>query len=456
MISASLGKNALKRIVRNKCHISSSKYLMFKGLLKALSTECKEIVVKDINNTFNMLVNDHKIIVKSPYSGNIETKKIHLKTSLKHLLLNRANYSKEINQYIKDVYKVISKIQLKAATEDSWKISYKNFITFIPWKYKYYELKNGNIYVYNVYPLGIYESILAETINLYETTEKTISLKNYEISVDDQKKISLQYRNFKWDFKFKKDIHKIYVSKNKEIIVLSFRKNKEEYFYITPELTVVAKMRELDIILDHKGGYISAFTMLTTFNDEINYNENLKVQGFLWMDYGVNDHGIGVYLGDEFKAEISGDVIHVLSNHRENKTDLILKLHRGTWEEGGIDYKIFERKMKFKITEKAMLPKKHLTLIEWIPKHLIPMELSFKGEIIEIVAFNPTGLSFIAKIKLPWKIVDASKVSVVTGRRLENVEFDYNIVYLPVSANETIRLRLRMASKHLSLSSHGL
>ena len=87
----------------------------------------------------------------------------------------------------------------------------------------------------------------------------------------------------------------------------------------------------------------------------------------------------------------------------------------------------------------------NITLIELQPRHVIVTGLNFKGKIFEASLYNMLDKEILARIKIPWKIVNAEKRSVIKGSFLGVVDYDYNVAYVPLSPNEIVNVRFEIS-----------
>lgn len=434
MLTASIGKEFLMKICKEKpCILPSVKYLNFKGVLKALSTECPEIYVENLRNPYIVNVNGIKIsIIPMGKKKSKKNKELYYYTSINELYFNEILYNAEIENYMKSVTNVLRKISKKY----SLTIEGKTPISFIPWNHKKYIVSLNEIKVLHLPPLGLHAENIISRVKM-----KPIKSRYFETNVfslkADKHKLCLNYKGYEYFLKFKNPIEKILGNYEKKYLLLLLS-NGEEYVFITPSMEIHTNCKTFYVETDFEGGLLTWFTLFTVNNEKINYDEEVNIQGPLWYDYSTSDHGLGVHISDRAYTRIKGNFIEI-----SQSKGAVMKLHKGSWEEGGIDYLSIEELVRIKYVRFKV--RKNVTLLELMPKHVIPLNIRLRGNVLTLELFNFSTKPLLSRIRIPWKIEEAFKVSVFKGKILDDVSYDYNVILLPMTANEYARLKVKIS-----------
>lgn len=434
MLTASIGKEFLTRICKEKpCTLPSVKYLNFKGMLKALSTECSEIYVEGLGNPYITNVNGIKIpIVPTGKEKPKKSKELYYYTSINELYFNEFLYNTEIENYMKSVINVLRKISKKYSLATKGKTP----VSFIPWNHKKYIVSLNKIKVLQLPPLGLHAKNTISRVKI-----EPIKSKHFETNVFSLKtnkyKLYLNYRGYEYSLKFKNPIRKVLGNYEKKYLLLLLSDGRE-YVFITPSMEIYTNCKTFYVETDFEGGLLTWFTLFTVSSEKVNYDREVNIQGPLWYDYSTSDHGIGIHISSHAYTKIKGSLIKISQSE-----GTIMKLHKGSWEEGGIDYLSIEKLVKIRYVRFKV--RKNVTLLELTPKHVIPLNMRLRGNILTLELFNFSTKPLLSRIRIPWRIEEVFKVSVVKGKILDDVSYDYNVILLPMAANEYVRLKVKIS-----------
>ena len=436
MLIAAIGKELIPYICKEApCTLPSAEYLGFRGLLKALSTECSQIHIPKLERNYVVNVNGIKVNVSPlPRKQEGAIKEINYYPSIRELSFNRVMYEAEIESYMRDVMKVLKAI----AKRYSLKEKGESLISFIPWRHRKYVVMGRYVKVFYIPSLGVYSlKGNVEKVPLKTILRTTISSSGFSISIRNTHEIHISYKGYEWIFHMRESIRKILGDEDRGYVLIKLNSSKN-YILLTPSMELHMLCNGFQVETDHEGGLLTWFTLFTVLEEKISYNEDLDVYGPLWFDYASLDHGIGVCTKGKVHAKIRG--CKVLFSEGEG---LIIKIHRGSWEEGGVGSSCIQSMVAFKKVKIGL--KKNITLIELVPKHVIPLGIRVRNNVITLELFNLSTKPILSRIRIPWKIENAYKVSILSERILDDVSYDYNIVYLPLTANEYAKLKIRIS-----------
>jgi len=422
-----LGIKLLKKIAY-KCEIDNLEYLGYEGLVKAISRECTKVCTDLLSGCFKVSANGEELVINCP-----QGKELYVKTG--HNILSRIVHYEELleirRNMCEEIVKNLSKL-LKHKLELG-----KNTITFTPWSTTYFQFNHveNTLTKTLAKPLGVYSTIEASTIKLSRKYANEILLKNgVEISA---KKNFLEIKKHKY-------MVKTYLENHSETLVLT--DSREKYFALKHGRNVVyglvndyivfEGLSNIKLELDFSGGTLWFPAYLTVNAITLNFDENFEGKIPLWISYCSKTHGISIHTYPSAKFSIKGDTIEI----REFRKAFI-SLHRGCWNRGGIDWFSIAHVLKPMVT----ISPSNITLIELQPKHVIAAGLSFKERMFEVSLYNMLDREILARIKIPWKIVNAEKRSVIKGSFLGVVDYDYNVAYVPLSPNEIANVRFEIS-----------
>jgi len=436
MLTAAIGKALISYICRKaSCTLPSIEYLGFRGLLKALSTECSQIYVPKLERNYVVNVNGIKVKI-SPLSREHEgtIKEISYYPSIRKLSFNRAMYENEIESYMRDVVKALKVIVRRYSLKEEG----ESLVSFIPWKHSKYVVMGRYIKVFYMPPLGVHSlKSNVEKVSLKTISGNNISGGSFSISIRNVHEIHISYKGYEWIFHIRESIRKVLGNENRGYVLIKLS-NSKNHVLLTPSMELYMLCDGFQVETDHEGGLLTWFTLFTVLEEKIGYDEDFDVYGPLWFDYASLDHGIGVCAKGKVHAKIRGCKI-LFSEGR----GLTVKIHRGSWEEGGVGSSCIQSMVALKKVKMGL--KKSITLIELVPKHVIPLGIRVRNNIITLELFNLSTKPILSRIRIPWKIENAYKVSILSERILDDISYDYNIIYLPLTANEYAKLKIRIS-----------
>ena len=436
MLTAAIGKALIPHICgKMLCTLPSIEYLGFRGLLKTLGTECSQIHVPGLERNYVINVNGIRVNI-SPLSRERKgtVKEINYYPSIRKLSFNRVMYEAEIGSYMRNVVKVLKTIIRRYSLKGEG----ESLVSFIPWEHSKYVVTGRYIKVFYIPSLGVYSlKDNVEKISLKTILGNTISSTSFSMSIRNTREIHISYKGYEWIFHMRESIRKVLGDEDRGYIFIKLNGSKN-YVLLTPSMELHMECNGFQVETDHEGGLLTWFTLFTVLEEKINYNEDFDVYGPLWFDYASLDHGIGVCTKGKVHAKISGCRI-LFSEGR----GLTVKIHRGLWKEGGVGSSCIQsmialRKMRIGL-------KKSITLIKLVPKHVIPLGIRVRNNIVTLELFNLSTEPILSRIRIPWKIENVYKVSILSERILDDVSYDYNIVYLPLTANEYTKLKIRIS-----------
>jgi len=375
----------LKKIA-NKCEIDNLEYLGYEGLVKAISRECTKVSTDLLSGCFKVSANGEELVINCP-----QGKELYVKTE--HNILSRIVHYEELFEIRRNMSEEIAK------------------------------------------PLGVYSTIETSTIKLSRKYANEILLENgVEISA---KKNLLEIKKHKY-------MVKIYLENRSETLVLTDSRGK--YFVLKHggnvvyglmnDYIVFEGLSNIKLELDFSGGTLWFPAYLTVNAITLNFDEHFEGEIPLWISYCSKTHGISIHTYPSGKFSIKGDTIEIREFRKA-----IISLHRGCWDRGGIDWFSIAHVLKPMVT----ISPSNITLIELQPKHVIATGLSFKERMFEVSLYNMLDKEILARIKIPWKIVNAEKRSVIKGSFLGVVDYDYNVAYVPLSPNEIVNVRFEIS-----------
>jgi len=420
---AEYGIYSLKNAVA-KCEVENIDTLRFEGFLKALLRECKIVHAPFLHGSCKIIVDGEEFFIND--FSNIE---YYIKPYDK-LVFKETAYDKELQQIRRSL-----KNSLEKSIKNILKYHGENrafYLTLTPWEFSIIHFKplQNLIVKTSLRPLGIYSKICSKEIKVKRKFEEE-KVNDIEVYVKNN---SLRMERKGLTIKVPiNDALKALVSDDRNFFGIKTVHGRKIYG-LMEGFVVFEGFEKLILNLDFNGGTLWTHSFLTTLQRELEFDEELITHIPLWLTYCSKTHGISIYTEPPGIAVIRGNALEI-----EGSQKIFVKLHRGCWERSGIDSLSIAVNLPVEKVQMS-LSVNEFKIVEIQPKHVMATEVAFNKNSFEIVLHNFLRENIIARIRVPWKIIDAEKRSPIRNVFLGKIDYDYNIAYVPLAPNEYVKV----------------